>query len=387
MTIALVAGPVANKPRNGGAAWTRLSWVLGLRRLGFEVHLVEEIPPEACVDEDGGAAPFERSVNLAFFREVTEAFGLGPSATLVLGEGKRTYGLPLPDLEALAADADLLVNLSGHLSIEKLKAGPRVRAYVDQDPAFTQFWHAAGDPGPRLEGHDVYATVGLNVGTPGCPIPTGDIRWLPLGPVTLLQEWPPVSAGSPGVLTTVGSWRGPYGPVEHGGRTYGVKVHEWRRFLDLPRRVPQTLEAALDIHPADVKDREALLRHGWRLADPREVAGDPLAFRRYVQRSGGEFSVAQGVYVDTGSGWFSSRTAHYLASGKPALVQDTGFSRVYPVGEGLVPFRTLDEAVAGARSIATDHDRHSRAARTFAEAHLDSDRVLGGLLEAAGVAP
>jgi hypothetical protein len=173
--------------------------------------------------------------------------------------------------------------------------------------------------------------------------------------------------------------------VRYGETTFGLKVHEFRKFLELPERVPQTFEIALDIHAADGKDLDSLRSHRWRIVDPKAVAPDPSAFRRYVQTSGAEFSVAQGMYVQTESGWFSDRTVRYLASGKPALVQDTGFSRTYPVGEGLVAFRTLDEAVAGAEGILRDYDKHCRAARALAEAYFDSDEVLGRLIDEVGV--
>jgi hypothetical protein len=338
---------------------------------------------------DGSGAPcsIEHSVNLSFFRSVTEAFGLAGSATLVSREGEGIHGEGLSELEELAAEADLLVNMTGHLAIEPLRSLPRCKVYVDLDPGFTQIWYSSGTLGPRLDGHDFFFTVGQNVGTPECSIPTDGIAWRPMGRPVVLEEWPVAGQGPAERLTTVGSWRGPYGPVEHEGRTFGLKAHEWRKFLELPRLVPQTFEVALEMYPEEDRDLEALQSHGWHVVDPAGVAGDPASFRTYVQGSGGEFSVAQGIYVETHSGWFSDRTAEYLASGKPVLVQETGFSRVYPVGEGLLTFRTLEEAVAGARSIAADHEGHARAARRFAEEHLDSDRVLGRLLEEVGVAP
>jgi hypothetical protein len=258
--------------------------------------------------------------------------------------------------------------------------------YFDDDPGYTQFWQAAGVAGPRLEGHDEYFTVGANIGTPGCAIPTGGLPWRRTPPPVVLQEWPVAGGGGRGRFTTVASWRGPYGPVAYGGRTYGLKVHEFRKFIGLPGRVRGTFEIALDIHPAERNDLDLLRRHGWRLEDPKKAAPDPWAYRSYVQASAAEFSAAQGVYVQTGSGWFSDRTACYLASGKPALVQDTGFSRNYPVGEGLVAFHTLEEAVAGAERITADYENHSRAARALAERHFDSDKVLGRLVEEVGLA-
>ena len=162
---------------------------------------------------------------------------------------------------------------------------------------------------------------------------------------------------------------------------YGLKLDEFRKVIELPERAPQTFELALDIHPAEKSDLEALQTHGWRLVDPRSVAGDPDLFRSYVQGSAAEFSVAQGIYVETNSGWFSDRTTRYLASGKPALVQDTGFSETIPTDEGLLAFGTLEEAVAGAEAIAADYDRHARAAREIAEQYFDSDTVIAKLLE------
>jgi hypothetical protein len=284
----------------------------------------------------------------------------------------------------VAAEADLLVNISGHVHAPELMRRVRRRAYVDLDPGFTQFWHAEGNLGARLDCHDVYFTVGENIGTDICSIPTVGIDWLPLPPPVVLSEWPAADDPKAGRFTTVGAWRGAFGPVVHDGRTYGLKVHEFRKMMELPRRVPdQEFEIALAIHPGDAKDRDALLNSGWRLTDPREQAPGPAEFRRYVQGSGAEFSVAQGIYVETMSGWFSDRTVRYLASGKPALVQDTGFSANYPVDEGLVPFRTLDEAVAGAAGIAADYPAHAAAARSLAEECFDSDKVLTRFLEQA----
>ncbi|MBI3943419.1 MAG: hypothetical protein HY326_10440, partial [Chloroflexi bacterium] len=191
--------------------------------------------------------------------------------------------------------------------------------------------------------------------------------------------------GNPERFTTIASWRGPYGPVHYGGKTFGLKVHEFRRFIQMPELASQAFEIALNIHPADGKDLRLLQQHGWQIVDPRVVAPDPNAFRSYVQTSGAEFSVAQGIYVDTHSGWFSDRTVRYLASGKPVLVQDTGFSQNLPVGEGLLAFRTLEQAVSGAAQIGRDYERHCRGAREIAAAYFDSDKVLSKLIEETGV--
>jgi hypothetical protein len=198
-----------------------------------------------------------------------------------------------------------------------------------------------------------------------------------------LEEWPRANGGDPDRFTTIASWRGAYGPIDFEGETLGLKVHEFRKMIDLPEQVDLDFEIALDIHPDDVNDLNALRDHGWRIVDPKAVVPDPSSFRRYVQASGAEFSVAQAIYVKAEVGWFSDRTVRYLASGKPALVQDTGFTHNYPVTEGLVAFRTIEEAADGARRISADYEDHSEGARQLAERYFDSDKVLGRFLEQA----
>jgi hypothetical protein len=257
--------------------------------------------------------------------------------------------------------------------------------FVDLDPGYTQVWHAQGVA--PLRPHDHWYTVGSLIGTPGCSIPTGALPWRPICQPVVLGDWPVQPAGAFERFTTVAAWRGPYGPVEHDGAVWGPKAHEFRRFLALPARAPGAFEVALEIDEADAKDRSALEEHGWRLVDPAVVAGTAEAFRSYVQASSAECSPAQAVYVHTRSGWFGDRTVRYLASGRPALVQDTGFSAALPVGEGLVPFTTLDSAVRGAEAIAADYERHCRAARALAEEYFAAPVVLGRLCEEVGVAP
>ena len=390
MTTILVAGALANKHRHGGSVWVRMSWAEALRDAGFDVLFAEQIAEAACVDAVGRPAPFETSANLAAFRAVTAAFGFAGSAALVCPDGPRVDGMALEELLARAEEAALVVDIGGHLRwaplLERLDAP---RAFVDLDPGFTQVWHAEGrDVG--LGGHDLHFTVGANVGTPRCALPAGGVDWRAIRQPVVLDRWPWTDGDDDGDgelpgFTTVASWRGAYGPLEWEGRTLGVKAHEFRRFLALPASAGVPCEVALDIHPGDERDAARLREHGWRLR-PADAVATPDAFRDFVQRSGAEFSAAQGVYVETRSGWFSDRTVRYLASGRPALVQDTGFGDDLPVGEGLLAFSTLDEAVAGAREIAADYPHHRRAARRVAEEHFAGPQALAPLLEAAGLA-
>ncbi len=372
MSTAIVSGVLAGKPGNGGNAWARLSVVVGLRRLGFQTFFIEQIE---------NAEP----ENVAYFEAVVRQLGLVGSAALV--SGQECHGMDWRELAAIASNATLLINFGGHLTIPELVRPARCKVYLDDDPGFTQLWEASGTGGARLSGHDFYFTYGENIGRPGCPIPTDGIDWHPTRPAVVLADWPLVGGGEAGVFTTVATWRGPYGPVTWNGHTYGLKLHEFRKFVDLPTLTGSSFELALDIHPGEQSDITLLREHGWRLVDPRTVAPDPFAFRSYVQESAAEYSAAQGIYVETQCGWFSDRTVRYLASGKPVLVQDTGFSSNLPTGEGLIAYRTLDEAAAGVRSIVSDYQRHSQAARALAEDYFDSDRVLGRLIEQTAVAP
>ncbi len=341
MTTVAVAGALADKAGNGGEAWVRLSYALGFRRLGCDVRLVEE----------SNDAPRDA---LDYAASVAERFGLD-------------Y-VPADVVEP----CDLLVNISGNVRSRTVRRRFRRTAFVDIDPGFTQFWHEQGIE--QIPPHDAYFTIGANIGTSDCPIPTCGLEWHTTRPPVVVDEWP-VATGAFDRFTTVATWRSPFGPIE----PYGLKHHQWRSFLHLPTETSLTFEAALAIDRADAADRNALDAQSWHIVDPA-VTADPEGFRNYVQGSGAEFSVAQGIYVDTHSGWFSDRTVRYLASGKPALVQDTGFTQTLPAGEGLVAFRTPEEAAAGARAIVDDYERHTRAARSIAEEYFDSDRVLEAML-------
>jgi hypothetical protein len=168
--------------------------------------------------------------------------------------------------------------------------------------------------------------------------------------------------------------------LEYKGKTYGLRVHEFRKFAELPRLSGRPFQLALDIHPDEVNDLALLEANGWSLVDPSVVAGDPGAYQAYIQDSKAELMVAKNMYVQAKSGWFSDRSICYLASGKPVLAQDTGLQGLYPTGEGLLSFTTLDEALAGVEEISRNYTRHTRAARVLAEDYFDSDKVLSGLL-------
>ena len=383
--LVIVAGALANKCDNGGEAWVRLSWVRGLQKLGFKVFFLEQISAQNCIDAAGRNTNFANSRNREFFQAVTAAFGLSDRAALIYEGGQEIFGASCQELMHVADSAALLVNISGHLDVPFVMNRIPHKAYIDIDPGYTQIWNARGNDGARLAGHDSYFTIGENIGQADCVIPTSGVRWQPIRQPVVLEDWPVCPAGNPEVFTTVASWRGGYGSLEYNGKKLGLKVHEFRKVLGLPQVAEGIFEIALQIDAGDIQDRHALEKQQWRLVDPRKVAATPERFRQYVQDSSAEFSVAQGVYVDTGSGWFSDRSVRYLASGKPVLVQDTGLGRHYPIGSGLVLFRDLDEARIGSAHIISDYERHCRAARQLAETYFDSDKVLSRFIEEVGL--
>jgi hypothetical protein len=254
--------------------------------------------------------------------------------------------------------------------------------YLDIDPGFAQIWEAQ-ELAHSFAGHDDFVTLASNIAGEDCLVPSGGRRWIGTLPPILIDHWPLAPPGS--AFTSVGSWRGPFAPLEHDGVSYGLRAHEFRRFFELPARVAAPFEVALEIDPEDHRDREALRAGGWRLLDPLEQLGGFAPYRDFVRSSMAEISIAKGVYVGTRGGWFSDRSATYLASGKPVLAQDTGFGAALPTGRGLLCFADLDGAVAGAQELCANLDAHAAAARAIAEEHLDSGVVLRRLLARLGV--
>ena len=376
----VLSGMVAGVPFQGGAAWAVLQYVLGFKRLGYEVCLIE--PVEAASLRPAGSSLAE-SVNAAYFRTVAAAFGLEGRAALLLAGTEQTVGVPYRTVREAAARAELLLNISGMLTDAALTDPIPVRVYLDLDPAFNQLWAEQGID-MRFEGHTHFVTVGLAIGRPECPVPTGGRQWLTTVQPVVLERWPVADGLVHDALTTVGHWRG-YGSIEHTGVFYGQKAHALRPLITLPRRTVERFVLALAIHPGETKDLAALAANSWQLVDPARVADTPARYQAFIQGSKAEFGLAKHGYVAARCGWFSDRSVCYLASGRPVIAQDTGFSRFLPTGEGLLAFDTLEEAVERIEAVRRDYPRHRRAARALAEGYCDSDQVLTRLLKQLGV--
>lgn len=379
----VVAGSVAQRPFYGGHTWVFLQYLLGFQRLGYDLLFIDRLEPEMCVDDSGRHCAVEDSVNLRYLLNVLHEFQLERSFALLYDGGDRVIGSSRSDLVRWVKQSSLLLNVMGFLGDEEILGSSSRRVFLDIDPGFGQMWRDLG-LADLFQGHDHYVTIGEGIGTADCAIPTCGIDWLTTRQPIVLEEWPMQPIGGAG-FTSVSSWRGPFAPVDYEGATYGLRVHEFRKFLELPQRTGKPFEIAMDIDPADHHDLEQLQQSGWRVSDPPAVAGSPEAYRNFVQNSAAEFMVAKNMYVRSRSGWFSDRSICYLASGKPVLAQDTGLAGIYPTGEGLVTYSTLDEASAGVEEICGNYARHATAARGIAEEYFDSDKVLGGLLEKLGI--
>lgn len=379
----VVAGSLAQKPRQGGHTWQFLQYLLGFKKLGWDVLFVDRLEPQMCVDAAGDRTSFEDSVNLAYFLEVMEHFHLGGHFSLIYNGGEKVIGRSRTEIIQYTKGADLLLNVMGFLQDEDILGAARCRVFLDTDPGFSQMWRQLGQA-DLFKGHDKFVTIAENIGRPDCLIPTCGRDWITWRQPVLLSEWPVVRTGGDS-FTSIGSWRGPYDPIDYEGKTFGLRAHEFRRFATLPKITGERFELALDIDAIEVRDLNLLTLNNWRLADPKQVASDPFVYRQYIQNSKAEFMAAKNIYVATRSGWFSERSICYLASGKPVLAQDTGFSANYPTGRGLIAFSSLDEAKAGVDEIFGNYLKHSKAAREIAEEYFDSDKVLARLLETLGV--
>jgi hypothetical protein len=382
----IVTGLIGTYPL-GGVAWDYLQFVKGFRLLGCDVTYLEDTkqwaydPVRQTFTEDCRPNVEHLQRVLARVPGMERSFAFrDPSG--------RLFGLDEEELGRRCREADLLLNVSGSIWPDGVYREPRVVAYYDSDPLYTQA--VAFAPRPEapdevpewIRRHDVFFTMAENLRGPGSTIPDCGLDWkLTRQPITL-DDWSPThSAAGAERFTTVMSWKtSPKLPVI-GGRTFGGKDVEFFRFLELPSRTSATLEIAVS-GPAP---RDRLVAAGWQVVDAWERSSTMEIYRDYIAGSSAEWSIAKEAYVASASGWFSCRSACYLATGKPVVVQDTGFSSVYPRGEGIWPFATIEEAVAAFDGVRADYARQCEAARATAERYFRAETVLERLLRDAGL--
>jgi hypothetical protein len=398
----VVAGTLSVDPF-AGMAWMHMQFAAGLLRLGHDVYYIEmsgnwpyDPVRQSHVDDSNYALPYLESVATAFGMGERWAYRRGYSDGLWFGPAA-SRGVEL------LATADAVFNVTGTSRFAEQGLRTRRLVYHGTDPVHPELQYAAGDPLMRqiIDEHDDVVTYGENIGTPGCAIPPlPRLRAHTRQPV-LMDLWNGPSS-TRDVFTTVGNWAQSGRDVTWEGETYlWSKHHEWLRFLDVPARADVAVELATNLlEPSEIRHgpneivragglaggaRAMLIENGFSLASGPEISLDPWRYRDYIRSSRGEFTVARDLNVRLRSGWFSERSACYLAAGRPVVTQNTGFARTLPTGEGLFAFDTTEECVAAFESINADYERHSRAARGIAEEYFRAETVLQKLLVDLGV--
>ena len=368
----VLAGIIARYPF-GGVTWCSLMYLLGLRALGHQVLYVEDTG-ECVYDPDRDEISTDPSYGTRYIHAALGAFGLGDRWSFVNYDG--TYhGLARAAVRAFCADADLFVNLSGGSWFwrDEYARIPR-KVFIDTDPVFTQLAIAKGEEWyvDFFRRFDRLFTFGANIGAPTCDVPTSGLTWHPTRQPVTTELWRTDEAPRRDGFTTVMTWR-----TESFTDVDGNKDRELMRFLDLPSRTPARFTLAVNGPMA------LLAEHGWAPIPAMSVSRSLWDYRDFIQGSRAEFAVAKHAYVSRRSGWFSDRTECYLAAGRPALVQDTGWSEHLPSGMGLLAFSTAEEALEGLRRIECDWAAHAARASQIAHDHFDAGVVLPAFLEAA----
>jgi hypothetical protein len=369
----LVRGPI------GGMAWHHLHYVLGLKALGHDVLFLEDSDDyPSCYDPSRHVVDASPEYGLRFAGDAFRRLGIGEAWAYYDAHTNVWHGPAAGAAIAFCETADLVLNVSGVNPLRPWTASIERRAFIDTDPLFTQIRHLTNADRRRLAAnHNRHFTFGESIGQPDCTVPSDGFDWKPTRQPVALEAWAPSKGPADGRFTTVMQWDS-YPKVEYGGATFGMKSQAFRPFIDLPQQVGERLEIALGGHEAP---RDELQAHGWRLVDPLQVTRDPWTYQDYIATSKAEFGIAKQGYVSSRCGWFSERSACYLAAGRPVVVQDTGFRRHLPTGRGLLTFSDMESAAAAVEDVAARYDEHCKAAREICEAHFNSRVVLTSLVE------
>ena len=387
----IVTGLIATYPL-GGVSWDYLQYIQGLHLLGHDVFYLEDTG-NWVYNPELGTFTEDCSFNLQYLDAVL-TFAVGPgtrrcwSFRSPIGE---YFGLTEREIETVCNQADLFINVSGCCWLRDRYQGCARKLYIDTDPLYTQYQLEAMRRGTAttdqaysvnlIRNHDLFFTFAENISDPSCCIPSCGLTWHTTRQPIVLENWPFTFTPTAPALTTVMSWKNDVTLPSIGGETYGGKDVEFLKFMHLPSRVSVTMEIAL----SGAAPFDQLRHNGWQVVNGYEKSSTMEVYQNYLSSSRGEWSIAKNAYVASRSGWFSTRSAAYLALGKPVVVQDTGFRPYYPVGEGLFDFTDLDEAVSAIESIESNYRRHCEAARSIAESHFGADAVITRLLRDAGL--
>jgi len=374
--LAVAVGFIGKLPVAGMSLYV-LHYLAGLKDLGYEVHYVErQNGPEECYDPVRNVFTDDASVALDYLRGLLPEFGIPLERISFIDRRNVCHGSGWKALCDALDEAEFVLTLADPTWFDELERCPR-RGFVDGDPLFTQV--AMGAANGYLKHYNTLFSYCTRMGKTDCSVPSLERRWIATRPVVVTRLWDtlPAAAGLP--LTTVMNW-GAWEEVAYDGRVYGHKGRAFESFIDLPRSTDQAFELAVG-GPAP---KQWLRDHGWHLINPLEVTGAIGAYKEFIARSRADFGIAKHAYIASRSGWFSDRSTCYLASGRPVLHQDTGFTDWLPAGEGVLAFSDASDVLECIKRLDMDYERHARAARRIAEEHFEASRIVGRMLDDAG---
>jgi hypothetical protein len=374
----IVLGYVVRYPL-GGMVWSNLHYLMGLLRLGHDVWYVEDSGDyPSCYDPSRFLTDANPGYGLDFAKKVFDKIGLGGRWAFHDSHTSRWLGESADKMLEICSDADVVLNLACSNPLRPWLQQIPVRAYVDEDPAFTQIRRLI-DPAKRkiADQHNVFFSFGENIERASAKLPFDGIHWRATRQPIVTELFPSSSAGLDAKLTTVMQWRS-YPPVEYDGIKYGVKAEAFEPFMDLPQQVGPIFELAIGSSDAP---RTELREKGWALRDPMVTTKDPWTYEDFIRGSRAEFGIAKHGYIISNSGWFSERSCCYLAFGRPVLAQESGFSEWMNTGEGVLPFSSPDEAVAAIDALNSRYEVHCRVAREIAREYFDYRQVLPRFLD------
>jgi len=368
-----------------GIAWQAMHYLVGLEQLGYKAWYIEDSGTNPF-DPRANSVVMECDYNVRYLQRCMERYGFGQRWAYWDAIHDVHYGLSRDQVRNLYAEADALINLCGATQLREEHLACPVRIMIDTDPVYEQIKYATADRASRayLDAHTHFFTYGENLGAEDCPVPLCGVNWLPTRPPVDPGLWPEMRI-TPSCFTTIGTWENKGKNIEFNGSRYVWSKHvNFLRYLDLPKHRP-AIGFRMALLPPNDRVRSEMAAAGWGLVDSRPISADMSSYRDFISYSRGEFTVAKDIYVRPNSGWFSDRSACYLAAGRPVVTMRTGFSKFYPVGRGLFEYSSHDEALAGIDAIAADYYGHSRAARDLAREYFAPDRVLAPLLAQCGL--
>jgi hypothetical protein len=389
--LRIVVGGFLGLTPGGGVAWDYVQWPLGFAQLGHDVLYVEDTRLWPIYQE--GAA-VDCAPNVSRVRNVMAAFGLESRWAYRDEVSGECFGLSLGQLQEFCRSADLFVNISCSTFLRDEYRTIPLRALVDTDPMFTQIQYCnevsftSEKSGMRemFAGHTHYFTFGENIGQPDCRVPDCGVKWHSTRQPICLSHWDatPIPKESASAFTTLMNWTAARDLVFEGD-TWGQKNVSLMRFLDLPQAIGGINLAVAVSQTSGTPFPSGLFRdHGWTVLSPDQCAPDWRSYRSFLSESFGEFSVAKQTYDKARTGWFSCRSACYLASGRPVVTQETGWSAYIPAGRGLLTFHDMEGARAALRAIVDSPEVHAKAARELAEEYFAIEKVLPAMLSDLG---